>query len=333
LKDLSFVLIGRNAEWSIARLLDSVIAHAPSHLSTEILYVDSASTDRTIDIVSQYPATILKLSDDQPLSASAGRYIGTRYATGKYIYFLDSDMELLDGWITQALKELDENPRIAVITGSVVETDVALKATEIPVIDYSSYNAPRLTDVASAGGASIFRHSVLSQVGTWNPYLLSDEEPELCLRIRHAGYRIVRLEYPMARHYTTPYRAISTVLARRKRQLYLGFGQTIRYHLNSGLLLPYLKERGYGLLGAAIVLLAIGFAALAWALSNALWLLAFGGLVAIVIVLDAIRTRSFYWPLFHLLHRAVALEGMVRGFWKHPYAPHEFPGKVTVVTR
>ena len=71
--ELSYVIIGKNAQSSIARLLDSVLAHTPSRLSAEIIYVDSASTDRTIEIVTQYPVTIVQLSADQPLCASAGR--------------------------------------------------------------------------------------------------------------------------------------------------------------------------------------------------------------------------------------------------------------------
>lgn len=331
MNDLSFVIIGKNAEWSIARLLESVIARVPSHLSTEIIYVDSVSTDRTIEIVSQYPATIIQLSPDYPLCASAGRFIGSRYASGKYIFFLDSDMELMDGWLQRALKELDHDPQLGVITGIVVDTDRALKADEIPAIDYSAYRDVGLTEIKYAGGAAIFRHSVLNQVGTWNPHIISDEETELCLRIRHGGYRVVRLEYPVTRHYDPTHHEISALLGRRKRRLYLGCGQTIRCFLNDRLLLPYLAERGYGLLGLAAALLGIGSIVLSLALNSAVWCLGFLGLLTIVILLDSIRTRSISLPFFHLFHRALILEGTIKGFLMRPYHRDEYHGKVTII--
>jgi len=43
----------------------------------------------------------------------------------------------------------------------------------------------------------MYRRAVLEEVGTFNPYLNSDEEPELGLRIRHAGYRILELDHPI----------------------------------------------------------------------------------------------------------------------------------------
>ncbi len=330
-RDLSFVIIGRNAEGSIARLIESVMTHVPPHLSAELIYVDSASTDCTIEIVSQYPVTIIQLSADHPLCASAGRFIGSRYAAGKYIFFLDSDMEVVDGWLHRALKALDENPQIGVITGIVVDTDPALKVDEIPAIDYRSYRDAGLTDIEYAGGAAIFRRSILDQVGTWNPYIISDEETELCLRIRQASYRVVRLEYPVTRHHSPSYFKISTLLGRRKRRLYLGFGQTIRCFLNDRLLFPYLVERGYALLGFAAAILAIGSIGLSVALKSAVWCLGFLGLLALVILLDTIRTRSLYRPFFHLLHRALILEGTIKGFFMRPHHRDEYHGKVTII--
>jgi hypothetical protein len=43
---------------------------------------------------------------------------------------------------------------------------------------------------------------IADDAGTFNPYLNFDEEPGLCLRIRHAGYRVLLLDCPIVRHYT-----------------------------------------------------------------------------------------------------------------------------------
>jgi hypothetical protein len=161
----------------------------------------------------------------------------------------------------------------------------------------------------------------------WNPYIISDEEPELCLRIRHAGHRVARLEFPVTLHHTTPQFTISTLLARRKRRLYLGQGQTIRYYLKNRLLLPYLMERGYGVTPAGVMLLAIASAILSWITMNKRWFLCFLGALGIVIVVNAIRTRSFRQPLLHIIHRAVILEGTIKGFLMHPSSSRRVAGE------
>jgi GT2 family glycosyltransferase len=94
------------------------------------------------------------------------------------------------------------------------------------------------------GGAALYRHSILEQVGTFNPYLCSDEEPELGLRIRQAGYRLLELDYPIVRHYNVAPVAFSTVLSRRRRNFLLGISQGARYYLRSKLLWPWLKADG-----------------------------------------------------------------------------------------
>ncbi len=74
---------------------------------------------------------------------------------------------------------------------------------------------------------------MLDEVGPFNPHFYSDEEPELCVRIRRRGYRIVETDYPAVCHYTEPHEALSTLFARWRRRLYLGPGQILRYHLGS----------------------------------------------------------------------------------------------------
>lgn len=329
-RDISFVVIGKNAEWSIARLLDSVLKQAPVHLTSELIYVDSASTDRSVELVGQYPATIVQLSDSQPLCASAGRYMGAKYANGRYIVFLDSDMELLEGWLEQAVKVLDENPTIAVVSGIQLDGTSSLPAEEHQAAESEPDIQVGIKDVEFAGSAAVFRHEVLGAAGTWNPYIVSDEEPELCLRIRRAGYRIVELNRPSVRHFGYEAFTIAALMRRRKRRLFLGYGQVIRYHLVSRHLIQYLMERGWMLLPAFVGCAAIGMGVLSWISGNILWAAGFAGAMLVAFVLDAVRRRSFYGAMCHVVQRALILEGTIRGMLLHPYPPSEYPHDVRV---
>jgi glycosyltransferase involved in cell wall biosynthesis len=319
--DISIVIIGKNAEWSIARLIESVIAHVPSHYANEIIYVDSASTDCTLQVVSQYPVRSVELAPNQQLCASAGRFVGSQYATGRYITFLDSDMELLDGWLERAVRLLERHREIAVVSGIQVDAEAGVK---VQATDDSWHGGDRFIDISFAGSAAIFRREALENAGTWNPYIVSDEEPELCLRIRRAGYRIVQLQCPSVRHYGYSPPTITALLSRRRRRLFLGYGQVIRYHLRTGLLPAYLRERGWVVMPALVVLAGM-IALLVTVLSgNLYWAAGYLFVVLLAIAADALRSRSVYSAMFHALHRALILEGTIRGFVRRPYPPNEY---------
>src|SRR5207249_11311893 len=91
------------------------------------------------------------------------------------------------------------------------------------------------------------------------------EEPELYLRIRHAGHRVLQLDFPIVCHDSQPQETPSALLGRRKRNFLLGVGQCIRYHMGTKLLWLYLKERGLWSLTAALWLTA-GLGSLLWTL-------------------------------------------------------------------
>lgn len=326
--ELSVVLISRNQAWNIARLIASCLDHTASLADREIILVDSASSDQTVELARQYPITVLRLHADQPLSAAAGRYVGYRHSSGRLVLFLDGDMELCAGWLDEALAVLESHPDAGAVTGRVVDCSLDDK----PDVS-AGPSAGALREVRHGGGAALYRRAVLEQVGPFNPYLISDEEPELCLRIRHAGYRVLQTESLIAYHFSPSRTAIATLLARRRRRLYVGYGQTMRYHLGTPLLWAYVRERGFAF--APGVWIALGLASLAWSLISGGWgwLAAWLALTVCVFAADALRKRSLYRAAFSLVHRLLMLEGTLRGLWLPRPPAHDYPGRVDVIRR
>src|SRR5258708_3285019 len=264
------------------RLIESLLHKSDLVSGIEITLVDSASTDRTVEAASRYPFNVIQLQPSQRLTAALGRFVGCQQSCGELILFLDGDMELCDGWLERALTVLKDNPNIAAITGQVVDRPRATPYGDKLPIEPPTGQV-NMIDVKHGGGAALYRRSVLEQVGTFNPYIYSDEEPELCVRVRHKGYRIVQLDYPIVFHYSDPIEAMSTLIGRWKRRLYLGAGQNLRYHFGKEVFWPYFKERGFGILPA--IGLMGGFVALAWSaighqwLWFGLWLAALGAVI------------------------------------------------------
>jgi glycosyltransferase involved in cell wall biosynthesis len=336
---LSVVLITRNQEWNVRRLvqsaLDGVRSVEPALGGTsagpraEVVLVDSDSTDATVAVACEYPITVVRLEPGQRLNPAVGRLVGHTVARGSMLLFLDGDMELVPGWLPSALAYLDGHPDVAVVTGPIVDLPLDGASEDVPMPPAGG--EVRAEDVRHGRGAALFRRAMLDAVGSFDPDLYAEEEPELALRIRRAGGRVVRLDRPIAFHYTEPRERIRTLFARRRRRLFLGNGQNLRRLLGEDGLGIYVRERSYGATS-----LAAGAAALA---VIALCLVAGGrvglGLAAVatlgVLAGQTVRKRSVYGAVHSLVHRAMLVEGTVRGFMLTPRGADAPAPRFTVV--
>jgi cellulose synthase/poly-beta-1,6-N-acetylglucosamine synthase-like glycosyltransferase len=332
--ELSIVLISKNQAWNITRLIESVLQATAAILTKEIMLVDAASTDETAELAGRYPISVLRLRPG-PLTPAAGRYIGYKRTQGEFVLFLDGDMELLQGWLRDALRAMRGSPQAGVMMSSrVIDLlpPAANEKTSPPEIVCTS--APKEVSYVSfvAGGAALYRRSVLEQVGTFNPHLKSDEEPELCLRIRHAGYRVLLLDYPIVRHYTIAQDTMSGLLGRRRRRFLMGVGQCVRYHMGTKLLWPYIRERGMWSLVAAMCL-AAGVGAFLWSLitRDVLWMGLWTLLLVLLFAGAAWRKRSLRRATLSVFHRLLMVEGLFRGLLMKPLPPESYSQDAEVI--
>jgi acetyltransferase-like isoleucine patch superfamily enzyme/glycosyltransferase involved in cell wall biosynthesis len=193
--DVSVVIIGRNEGSRLARCLTSVQAADWNGLTYELIYVDSKSTDGSADKAASIGATTLVLDDSSPCAAKA-RNIGWRHACGEFILFLDGDTELHPGFVRSALKTLEDG-RLCAAWGHRRELHP----------EQTLYN--RVLDLDWVypvgrtlyfGGDVLVRRAALAQVDGFDPSLKAGEEPEMCARLRAAGWEIEHIDVPMTRH-------------------------------------------------------------------------------------------------------------------------------------
>ncbi len=327
--DLSIVLISRNQGWNIARLIESVLRETEIDPAREIILVDSASTDNTVSVAARYPIQILRLSARQRLTAAAGRYVGYQHTSGSLVQFLDGDMELHTGWLRAGYDFLSHRADVGAVTGRVRDVLPGEQKAPLP-IQPQGKGLPVL--IPFCGGAGMYRCAVLDQVGQFNPYLYSDEEPDLCLRIRAAGYTVVQLGNLAVNHYSDSRESFATVIGRWRRNLYIGAGQNLRYKLHTKLFWPYLRERGFAFVPGLAILAGI-CSLLPWLAHGetrwfGLWLLA----VVAVLAADAIRKRSLRKTLVSLVKRLLVIAGTIQGFFQDPLPPATYPCSAEWVT-
>lgn len=192
---LSVVVIGRNEGKQLIDCLRSVQAITPLSGDTELIYVDSASTDDSIAQAQELGVNVIALPPNLA-SAAAARNAGYKAAKGEFVLFLDGDMTLTPTFCLEALKQF-QNPKIAVVCGHLREKP-PLSSIYDKVLDLDWISPAGF--VSACGGGAIIRKNVLEEVGGYDTTLIAGEEPELCLRIREKGYLVFRLDMLMTYH-------------------------------------------------------------------------------------------------------------------------------------
>src|SRR5262245_7123776 len=107
MRSLSVVIIGRNEETYITDCLRSALTAVDRAGGAEVVYVDSASTDRTVELARALGIRVISLRPHWELSPSAGRYVGFHHTSGELIMFVDGDTALDPDWLRNAIPWFD----------------------------------------------------------------------------------------------------------------------------------------------------------------------------------------------------------------------------------
>ena len=193
---VSVVVIGRNEGLRLTRCLDSIREIRMPDGTIELIYVDSASTDNSVEQAKSFGAQVIIVDPRRPCAA-IGRNAGWRAARGSIVLFLDGDTVLAPDFVPCGLRELDADPRIGVVFGYRRELypDISIYNR---VLDLDWIVRPG--EAEFCGGDALIRREVLEAVGGYNERLIAGEEPELCSRIRATGHKILCLDRKMVSH-------------------------------------------------------------------------------------------------------------------------------------
>jgi GT2 family glycosyltransferase len=195
--ELGVVAIGRNEGERLEKCIRSAIDRG-----TIITYVDSGSTDGSPSLARKLGADVVSLDMRIPFTAARARNVG--YARLRelapqlaYVQFVDGDCELAPDWIDLARKYLDQNKDVAVVCGRRREK-YPMRSIYNQLCDLE-WNTP-IGETKACGGDALIRAAALEQVGRYRDDLIAGEEPELCFRLREAGWKIRRLDADMTSH-------------------------------------------------------------------------------------------------------------------------------------
>jgi glycosyltransferase involved in cell wall biosynthesis len=185
---VSVVIPTFNSEKTIGKCLDSI--KNQTYKNVEIIIVDKNSNDKTVEIAKRYGARVFVVDAKE---RSEQKNFGIKKAKGKYVLFLDSDMELTPKVIEECyIKINSENVGGLIIPERSIGNSFWVKVRDFERRFYSG------TEIESA---RFFKTSLVKRVRGFDEEMVFFEESTLPQQIQRLGYSVkVRINSEILHH-------------------------------------------------------------------------------------------------------------------------------------
>jgi GT2 family glycosyltransferase len=196
-QQIGVVVIGRNEGDRLRECLESLSGSRP-----RVVYVDSGSTDDSVDLAQRMGAEVVALDPRIPFTAARARNEGflrlmQLHPGVEYVQFVDGDCRVAGGWIESAFNAMQQNSHAAVICGR--RRERYPEQSIYNLLCDLEWNTP--AGVADeCGGDALVRVAAFREAGGYDPRVIAGEDSEMCMRLRLRDWFIVRIDAEMAMH-------------------------------------------------------------------------------------------------------------------------------------
>jgi glycosyltransferase involved in cell wall biosynthesis len=253
---LSVVVIGRNEAKNLPLLFDSL----PAASDVEWLYIDSGSSDGSLELAHSRGARVLALDDQSVYAPATGRFVGTLEAKGRWVLYLDGDMVLSTQFKAFIVKLREDETAIPLATagfvGHTANCYQDVEGNEISRRDEVVFNRQEAGSaggwgkpVSYHGGAVLYLRTAVLKAGNWNPALSQLEEIDLLSRIKKSGKTVRAVDLQMVEHHTpflnTKEKLLLNFLPVWKDKKLYGAGQVVTAGLREGNFGSFIRSYPY----------------------------------------------------------------------------------------
>jgi GT2 family glycosyltransferase len=197
-----------------ARYLDPCLRslQSQSYTNIEIVVVDNASDDRSVEIVRQAAPKAILLRNSHNMGFAAGANAGIRASHGDWVAILNNDTEAAKDWLAEWVRAIQNHPDAAFLACKILEFfdrtrlfsagDCFLRAGigyRRGQEQHDREDFQQECEIFSTSGcAALYRKSVLEEIGYFDERFFAYlEDVELGLRLQaanHNGYYVPRAE-------------------------------------------------------------------------------------------------------------------------------------------
>lgn len=187
---VSIIIPNRNGEATIERCLTA--AYASRYENFEVIVVDDASTDRSVEIIKKFPCTLIVL--DSQGGASKARNTGVDHCNGTILFFTDADCLLQEDTLEIAIDTLTSADNDIVLGGTYTvksEDDNFFSRFQSAFINYFETLHSECPDYIATHAMVMYTNTFKLSAGFSEKYLPILEDVEFSHRVRCNGCKLV----------------------------------------------------------------------------------------------------------------------------------------------
>ncbi|MBI6546699.1 MAG: glycosyltransferase family 2 protein [Cyanobacteria bacterium NC_groundwater_1444_Ag_S-0.65um_54_12] len=187
--DLAVIVVNFNQAPYLARCLASLYVER-RQLSLEIIVVDNASSDDSVNLVSErFPEVKLLVNNENRGFAKANNQ-AINITQARYVLLLNNDTEVLPGSLTELLVFADAHPVAGAVGCMLLRSDGSQHRLPASFFSPLVWLPERTRRVSWLVGAALLlkRDALLAVGGLAEEFFFYYEDADLCYRLRNKGW-------------------------------------------------------------------------------------------------------------------------------------------------
>lgn len=212
---VSIIIVNWNTGDLLRECIKSVkdTFYVDDSLTAEILVIDNASNDYSIQMAKSAYSDIRVIEVDKNIGFGLANNLASRKASGDYLLFLNPDTVVKAGSIQLLVDHLALHPEVAVVGPKLLNPDGSMQTSIFRtltlareawrlfhldyILPYNSYpsrilesKGPQVVDILK-GACILIRREIFFATGMFDErFFMFTEEFDLCVRVRSAGWKI-----------------------------------------------------------------------------------------------------------------------------------------------